>query len=204
MRASRDRRRLARSALRRGRPCGPLDMPGRQGRQGQGRQDDDGGRRRRGAPTLDACPEGGQVTGSAQGPRAAPTPRMPTERSAPVGSPSNSAGQPPRGTWEAEIGDFFDIRTPAYRFTENRYLRPAFEPTKAPPRPLMTWWLLLDSFSTLARYQPRKWSEALDIDKSPGAAALEYALDIALGVSPHLVLEELDRKPVLLAQTMTF
>ncbi|MEU0242852.1 hypothetical protein ABZ192_00745 [Streptomyces sp. NPDC006235] len=111
---------------------------------------------------------------------------------------------PKRDMEEAEIGDFFDTRAPAYRFTEDRYLRPAFEPTKAPPTPLMTWWLLLYSFSMLARYQPRKWSEALGIDKSPSAAALEYALDIALEIIPHLVLEGLDRKPVLLAQPMTF
>ncbi|MFD5129723.1 YaaC family protein [Streptomyces olindensis] len=111
---------------------------------------------------------------------------------------------PKRDMEETEISNFFDTRAPTYRFTEDRYLRPAFESTKAPPTPLMTWWLLLYSFSMLARYQPRKWSEALDIDKSPSAAALEYALDIALEVIPHLVLEGLDRKPVLLAQTMTF
>ncbi|MFF3819639.1 YaaC family protein [Streptomyces bluensis] len=53
------------------------------------------------------------------------------------------------------------------------------------PTPLMSWWLLLYSFSMLSRYQPRTWSEALDADKSSSAAALEYALDIALEVVPH-------------------
>ncbi|MEV7394602.1 MULTISPECIES: YaaC family protein [unclassified Streptomyces] len=66
----------------------------------------------------------------------------------------------------------------------------------------MPWWLILYSFSTLARYQPRKWSEALDVDKSPSAAALEYCLEIALEVNPHLVLEGLDQEPVLLAEPL--
>jgi hypothetical protein len=68
----------------------------------------------------------------------------------------------------------------------------------------MSWRLLLYSFSMLARYQPRKWSDALDVDKSPSAAAREYALDIALEVIPHLVLEGLDQEPMLLAKPMAF
>ncbi|MGV4983174.1 YaaC family protein [Streptomyces sp. NRAIS4] len=105
---------------------------------------------------------------------------------------------------EAEIEAFFDNRAPAYRFIANRYLRPAFEPAKAPPTPLMSWWLLLYAFSMLARYQPRKWSEALDVDKSPNAAVLEYALDIALEVIPHLALEGLDQSPMLLPKPMAW
>lgn len=62
----------------------------------------------------------------------------------------------------------------------------------------------LYSFSMLARYQPRKWSEALDVDKSKSAAALEYAMDIALEVVPHLVPEGLDQEPLLLAKPMAF
>ncbi|CAM5598061.1 putative protein OS=Streptomyces fumanus OX=67302 GN=GCM10018772_24650 PE=4 SV=1 [Streptomyces fumanus] len=68
----------------------------------------------------------------------------------------------------------------------------------------MSWWLILYTFSMLARYQPRKWSEALDVDKSANAAALEYALEITLEVIPHLVLEGLDQEPVLLARPMAF
>ena len=36
------------------------------------------------------------------------------------------------------------------------------------------------------------------------AAALEYAMDIALEVVPHLVLEGLDQEPLLLAKPMAF
>ncbi|MFE6481766.1 YaaC family protein [Streptomyces sp. NPDC057757] len=111
---------------------------------------------------------------------------------------------PKQGMEEAEIDAFFDTRAPAYRFIADRFLRPSFEPAKAPPTPLMSWGLLLYSFSMLSRYQPRKWSESLDIDKSSSAAALEYALDIALEVIPHLVLEGLDQQPLLLAKPMAF
>lgn len=111
---------------------------------------------------------------------------------------------PKEGMDSREIAEFFDARAPAYRFNDDRYLRPAFEPSKAPPTPLMSWWLLLYSFSMLARYQPRQWTDALDIDKSADAAALEYALDIALEVIPHLVLEGLRQQPILLSKPLAF
>ncbi|MEW1778153.1 hypothetical protein [Streptomyces sp. NPDC086777] len=111
---------------------------------------------------------------------------------------------PERGMAEAEVDSFFDSRAPAYRFSADRFVRPSFEPTKTPLTPLMSWWLILYSFSMPARYQPRKWSEALDVDKSKSAAALEYAVDIALEVVPHLVLEGLDQEPLLLAKPMAF
>ncbi|WP_408995911.1 YaaC family protein [Streptomyces europaeiscabiei] len=53
--------------------------------------------------------------------------------------------------------------SPAYRFIADRFLRPSSEPAKVPPTPLVSRWLLLYSFSMLTRYQPRKWSEALDV-----------------------------------------
>ncbi|MFF3581296.1 YaaC family protein [Streptomyces mirabilis] len=93
---------------------------------------------------------------------------------------------------------------PVYRFNDHRYLRPAFEPAKLPPSPLMSWWLLLYSFSMLARYEPLKWTDALDIDKSPDAAALEYAMDAALEVLPHLVLEGLRQTPIPLSKPLAF
>ena len=54
----------------------------------------------------------------------------------------------------------------------------------------------------LARYQPRKWTDALDIDKSPDAAAPEYALNTALEVIPHLVLEGLSQTPIPLSKPL--
>lgn len=109
---------------------------------------------------------------------------------------------PRQGMQEEDIEEFFDAKAPAYRYLRDRFVRPSLEAKAVPPSPLMSWWLLLYSFSMLARYQPRKWAEALDIDKSSNAAALEYALDVALDVIPHLVLEGLDQTPVLLSKPL--
>jgi len=89
------------------------------------------------------------------------------------------------GLWGGVHEAFTEAR--AHRFNADRYLRPAFEPAKAPPTPLMSWWLLLYSFSMLARYQPRTWTDALDM---------------ALEVVPHLVLEGLRQTPILLSKPL--
>jgi hypothetical protein len=69
----------------------------------------------------------------------------------------------------------------------------------------MTWWLLLYSFSILARYEPRRWVKLLDRDSSKGIAVLvRYALEEALTAVPQLVLEALDRKPTLLPKPLAF
>jgi hypothetical protein len=105
----------------------------------------------------------------------------------------------------AELKEFFDKIAPEYRYEGDRYLRPAIdEDGTAPPSPLMTWWLLLYSFSILARYEPRKWAKLLDLDKTKTAVLLQYALAEALTVVPQLVLEALDGRPFLLAKPMTF
>lgn len=102
-----------------------------------------------------------------------------------------------------ETRQFFDGIAPAYRYTSERYLRPSIEgDDKKPPSPLMTWWLLLYTFSMLSRYQPVKWTTILDQDRSPYAAAVLYALQEAISVLPHLVLEALDGSPWLLPKPM--
>jgi hypothetical protein len=105
----------------------------------------------------------------------------------------------------AELKEFFDKIAPEYRYQQDRFLRPAIDADDtAPPSPLMTWWLLLYSFSMLARYHPREWTTLLELDKTKNAVLLQYALAEALTVVPHLVLEALDRKPFLLAKPMRF
>jgi len=97
---------------------------------------------------------------------------------------------------EAEIKQYFDRIAPEYRYRGDRHLRPSVEADGSqPPSPLMTWWLLLYSFSMLARYQPRKWTALLDLDRPGPAVALQYALEEALTALPHLVLEALDGEP---------
>ncbi len=57
--------------------------------------------------------------------------------------------------------------------------------------PLMTWWALLYGLSMLARYHPAEWTRALTVDESEETVPLEVALDTALDVVPHFVLESL-------------
>jgi hypothetical protein len=94
---------------------------------------------------------------------------------------------------------------PEYRYRGDRFLRPAIDGAGgAPPSPLMTWWLLLYSFSILARYEPRRWVKLLDLDGSKVAVLLRYALEEALTAVPQLVLEALDGEPSLLSKPLAF
>lgn len=115
---------------------------------------------------------------------------------------------PPPQMWRdatrEEIDSFFAGIAPEYRYRGDRFLRPYLENKRLPPSCLMTWWLLLYSFSMLARYQPRKWTALLDLNKSPSAVALQYALEIAISVIPHLVLDALDQDPFLMAKQLAF
>jgi hypothetical protein len=105
----------------------------------------------------------------------------------------------------AELKEFFDKIAPEYRYQQDRFWRPAIDADgTAPPSPLMTWWLLLYSFSMLARYHPREWTKLLELDKTKTAVLLQYALAEALTVVPQLVLEALDRKPFMLTKPMRF
>ncbi|MEU7176153.1 hypothetical protein ABZ949_32250 [Micromonospora tulbaghiae] len=58
--------------------------------------------------------------------------------------------------------------------------------------------------SMLSRYHPREWAAALNIDEAPAAHRLEYCLDLALDVIPHLVMEALDGTPTLFTKPLAF
>jgi hypothetical protein len=102
---------------------------------------------------------------------------------------------------EAQVREFFDRLAPEDRYRDDRYLRPAINGS-TPPSPLMTWWLLLYSFSMLARYRPRRWIAFLNLDRPGCAVALQFALEVALGAIPHLVLEALDGEAMLLTRPL--
>lgn len=54
--------------------------------------------------------------------------------------------------------------------------------------PILLWWCLLQTLSSLARYHPAEWTAALDPDRSRWAVSIEKALRIGLDVVPRLVL----------------
>ena len=59
------------------------------------------------------------------------------------------------------------------------------------PSPLMLWWALLLALSSLARYHPAAWVEAIDLDQSVLAAPLREVLDVAEDRVPARVLDAL-------------
>lgn len=107
-------------------------------------------------------------------------------------------GQESRSLSAQELRTILDDLAPEYRYLNDRYMRPSVEDDpKPPPAPVMSWWLLLYSFSMLARYQPRKWNDLLDLDKPGFANQLIFALELAQSAVPHLLIEALDGAPLL-------
>lgn len=86
---------------------------------------------------------------------------------------------------------------PQYRHSDQQWCRPAVA-SGTVLSPLMTWWALLYALSMVARYEPDAWVGLLDVDESPLAVPLEGALEDALQVVPHLVLDALRATPFLL------
>lgn len=60
------------------------------------------------------------------------------------------------------------------------------------PLPLMLWWGLLYVLSSMARYEPAVWTEAVDLDVSPLASSLEQVIDRAERYVPLRVLRALN------------
>jgi hypothetical protein len=79
---------------------------------------------------------------------------------------------------------------PTYRYSTDRWLRPAVASLKTPLAPLATWYALLHGFSLLARYEPAAWVQALD-PQSSHAAAIDGALEEALEALPELLWKEI-------------
>ena len=60
----------------------------------------------------------------------------------------------------------------------------------------MTWWAVLLALSSLARYEPGLWREALDVDGSASAVALQALLEEGQRRVPELLLEALTAAPL--------
>jgi hypothetical protein len=57
--------------------------------------------------------------------------------------------------------------------------------------PLMVWWLVLYPLSMLARYEPRKWQQVLDVRASASWSQIEFICDRALDAVPQLLADAL-------------
>lgn len=77
----------------------------------------------------------------------------------------------------------------------SRYVLPAAGRSHRALHPLMSWWLVLYSFSMLARYHPKEWTEALTLTASPVASQVEFLLDVAVTTVPEMLARELWDEP---------
>jgi hypothetical protein len=89
--------------------------------------------------------------------------------------------------------DRMDIPDPPYRdgIPMSGIVLPGLAGNLTALHPLMTWWAALFSFSMLARYYPRIWSDLLDVDRSTDAVPTATALESAQSVVPSLVVQAL-------------
>lgn len=75
-----------------------------------------------------------------------------------------------------QVGDYF-------------YLRPTLGKSGGEISILMTWWAVLFALSSLARYEPAHWRNALDVDSSGTSVVFEEILDVAQEKVPTLLYE---------------
>lgn len=77
----------------------------------------------------------------------------------------------------------------------HHYVMPSAGNSTQVLQPLMTWWLVLFSFSMLARYHPKQWTETLTLQTSKSASQVEHLLDLAVSVVPEMVARHLTELP---------
>lgn len=61
--------------------------------------------------------------------------------------------------------------------------------------PLALWWATLLALSSIARYQPEAWHDALARDRSKSAIAIEQALEVSRELLPWMLLSALESVP---------
>lgn len=71
------------------------------------------------------------------------------------------------------------------------YLHPALNEAGNVLPPLSIWWAILLTLSSLARYHPEQWNDALDRDKSLTAIPIEEALEIGREILPWMFVHAL-------------
>lgn len=74
-----------------------------------------------------------------------------------------------------------------YRDDDALWVPPAVASNDRPLHPLLVWWAVLYGVSMLARYEPARWIEHLDVDQSSLAVPIEAVLNEALEACPDLI-----------------
>ncbi|MEU4214034.1 YaaC family protein [Actinoplanes sp. NPDC026623] len=68
-----------------------------------------------------------------------------------------------------------------------KFITPPVGSMARPLHPVLAWWCVLLGLSSLARYEPAKWSRMIDINTSPHATAIEHILDDAVERIPEML-----------------
>jgi hypothetical protein len=99
------------------------------------------------------------------------------------------------GFWELEDGLYSAVEVDdSYPLWPHPHLVGYVQPSIGgglAPSTLMLWWALLLALSSLARYHPAAWVQAIDLDQSVLAAPLREVLDVAAVRIPTRVLDAL-------------
>jgi hypothetical protein len=69
------------------------------------------------------------------------------------------------------------------------YFFPGIKGSDTSIHPLMAWWVVLFTLSMLARYEPSRWGEYVNVNESPLGTKLEHLLRQAIRVVPSLIAE---------------
>jgi len=85
---------------------------------------------------------------------------------------------------QEDAAAFDDLLWP---YQDQRYLR-FIAGSGSSPSALLSWWMLLQGLSQLARYSPAAWTAAISPAKSRIAVPLEQTLEIGAAVVPGLIL----------------
>lgn len=84
------------------------------------------------------------------------------------------------------------LRKVAVNYAGHTNAYPCLDGTNVAIHPLTVWWATLFGLSILARYEPEIWGNAININTSQEAAAVENLLNVALESLPELVLRVLN------------
>ena len=81
-----------------------------------------------------------------------------------------------------------DLGVARYRSDDDFVITPAMGSMSTGLHPFLAWWAVLLALSSLARYEPARWSRMIDTDRSAEANAIEHLLEESTASVPSTAL----------------
>ncbi|NEA20567.1 YaaC family protein [Streptomyces halstedii] len=81
------------------------------------------------------------------------------------------------------------LRSITRLYAGTRYFFPSLGGSVTSVHPLMAWWAVLHTLSTISRYQPAEWGRHIDVHRSQHAVPIERLLTESIRILPQLVAE---------------